>query len=284
MNNRNTSVVKTKEEMKETVSFLRKAGKSVGFVPTMGYLHAGHLNLVKRAKEMTDVVVVSIYVNLAQFTKGEDFSRYPRDTEKDLIFLEELGTDLVFLPPPDRMYDNDHLTWVSVEKLEDKLCGRSRKGHFRGVATIVLKLLHIVNPDLMFMGEKDYQQVLLLEKMLHDLDMSVKIIRCPTLREEDGLAMSSRNCYLSPTGRRNAAVLYRSLIMAQKMYDNGIYDAATVITGLKKLIEEKEGRIDYIEVVDSKTLEPLPVLQKGCRIALAVFIEGTRLIDNMEIS
>ncbi len=283
MNSPVIQVIDKKEELRKEIFRLRKNDKTIGFVPTMGYLHTGHLDLVTRAKEITDFVVVSIYVNPSQFSEEEDFSHYPSNIPKDLELLKKYNADLVFIPPGDKMYDENHLTWVSVTGLENKLCGKSRPGHFRGVATIVLKLLNIVTPDLMCMGEKDYQQIIVLEKMLTDLDLPVRIVRCPTVREEDGLAMSSRNSYLSPQARENAASLYQALLMAREMFREGIRDSATVIRSMRDLIENNGGKIDYIEAVDSKTLDSLKTLKKGCRIALAVFFEGARLIDNIEI-
>lgn len=276
-------IIVSKKEIRETVSRYRSSGKIVGFVPTMGFLHEGHLQLVKRAKEMSDVVVVSIYVNPTQFGKGEDFTGYPRDIAHDLSLLKKYRADYIFIPDEEKMYNRDHLTWVDVTQLDEKLCGKSRKGHFRGVTTIVLKLLNIVNPDLMFMGEKDFQQTVVLEKMLNDLDSAVKLVRCPTVREKHGLAMSSRNSYLSTEARERASVLFRSLLMAQEMFGKGIRDSSEVVTAMRGMIEEEGGRIDYIEVVDSITLDSLDLLHKGCRIALAVFFEKARLIDNIEI-
>ena len=276
-------IIETKEEMRKRVADLRKEGKTIGFVPTMGFLHEGHLNLVQRAREQCDIVVVSIYVNPAQFGRGEDFSRYPRDVSRDVDLLKKYKTDYVFIPEQETMYTGDHLTWIEVEQLQEKLCGKTRIGHFRGVTTIVLKLLNITIPDLMFMGEKDYQQVVILEKMLSDLDSPVKIVRCPTVRENGGLAMSSRNSYLSPEQRESAKALYQSLLHAREMFRQGKTDAVEVIEEMREMIEDSGGRIDYIEIVDSKTLEEIPYLVKGCRIALAVFYEWTRLIDNIEI-
>ena len=277
-------VVNNKEEMRELVFRIRRNDKSVGFVPTMGYLHQGHLALVEKAKEMTDQVVVSIYVNPTQFSKGEDLTRYPRNLNNDLRLLKDHRVDFVFLPDEDKMYNQDHLTWVQVTQLEDRLCGRSRKGHFRGVTTIVLKLLNIVNPDLMFMGEKDFQQTVILEKMISDLDLPVRIVRCPTVREADGLAMSSRNSYLSPDGRQKAVALYKALQMAKEMFQQDVNDPQKIVNAMKRLIEEEGGRFDYIEIFDSKTLQPLSTMISGCRIALAVYFDGARLIDNIEIT
>jgi pantoate--beta-alanine ligase len=277
-------VLTGKEAAREKIAHLRKSGKTVGFVPTMGYLHAGHLQLVKKAKELTDIVVVSIYVNPAQFSQGEDFSRYPRDSRNDLKLLGKYQADIVFIPANDRMYDQEHLTWVKVSGLEDRLCGKSRPGHFQGVATIVLKLLNIIIPDLMFMGEKDYQQVVILERMLSDLDLPVHLVRCPTIREANGLAMSSRNSYLSPKTREDASSLYQSLLLAQQLYRQGERDSSRLISTMQEMIEAKGGEIDYISVIDSNTLEDLSSLTSGCRVVLAAFFAGTRLIDNIEIS
>ena len=283
MNKHGVPIIDNKAEMRELISHIRKNNNIIGFVPTMGYLHKGHLSLVQKAKEISDIVIVSIYVNPAQFSQGEDLSRYPRNIDHDLTLLKNLHTDYVFIPQEDKMYDPDHKTWVHVTELEDKLCGKSRKDHFRGVATIVLKLLNIVSTDLMFMGEKDYQQVVILEKMISDLDLPVKIIRCPTIREEDGLAMSSRNSYLSPEIRINATSLYQSLNHAKDMFHKGIPEVKEVIREMRIIIESKGGKIDYIEAFDSKILQQIDHLSKGSRIALAVFFDGTRLIDNIEV-
>ena len=277
-------IIKTKQEMQDKAYQLRKAGKTIGFVPTMGYLHAGHLQLVEEARKKTDIVIVSIYVNPTQFSQNEDFSRYPRDHGRDLKSLAAEQTDIVFLPEEKSIYNRDHLTWVEVDSMSNLLCGKSRKGHFRGVTTVVLKLINLVSPDYMFMGEKDYQQLVILEKMVEDLDLPVKIVRCPTVREEDGLAMSSRNSYLSAENRKNAASLYHALTQARDSYRKGVVDSKRIISEISLYIENRSGKIDYVDVVDSRTLTSLPQLEKGCRITLAVFFDETRLIDNIEVS
>ena len=269
--------------MREIISHCRKNNNLIGFVPTMGSLHQGHLSLVEKAREMSDIVIISIYVNPSQFSQNEDFSKYPRDLSSDLALLEKYKPDFVFYPQEDQMYQKDHHTWVNVTGLEDKLCGKSRQEHFKGVATIVLKLLNIVTPDLMFMGEKDYQQLVIMGKVLSDLDLPVKIVPCPTVREKDGLAMSSRNNYLTPEGRKKATLLFQALSEAKALFQNGLTDPGTVVAEMRKLIEQKGGKIDYIEAFDKQSLESVDVLKIGTRIALAVFIEGTRLIDNIEL-
>ena len=277
------TVINKKEEMREIISHCRKNNNLIGFVPTMGSLHQGHLSLVEKAREMSDIVIISIYVNPSQFSQNEDFSKYPRDLSSDLALLEKYKPDFVFYPQEDQMYQKDHHTWVNVTGLEDKLCGKSRQEHFKGVATIVLKLLNIVTPDLMFMGEKDYQQLVIMGKVLSDLDLPVKIVPCPTVREKDGLAMSSRNNYLTPEGRKKATLLFQALSEAKELFQNGLTDPGTVVSEMRKLIEQKGGKIDYIEAFEKQSLESVDVLKIGTRIALAVFIEGTRLIDNIEL-
>ncbi len=255
----------------------------IGFVPTMGYLHEGHLSLVKAAKKDCDTVVVSIFVNPSQFGPNEDLSQYPRDLDKDVQLLSELNVDYIFFPNKKEMYPDNHKTWINVEKITTILCGKSRPTHFRGVTTIVAKLLNIVNPDLMYMGEKDFQQIVVLEQMIRDLHFQTKIVRCPLIREIDGLAMSSRNKYLSPKGRKDALCLYKSLLLAKTEFENGRIISKKIKLKMKQLIESKNGNIDYIEFVDPETLESVPELKKGDRVLLAVKIENTRLIDNMEI-
>jgi pantoate--beta-alanine ligase len=243
----------------ETVSGLReireKISGTVGFVPTMGFLHKGHIALVERARRENDFVAVSIFVNPTQFGPKEDFKTYPRDTQRDLAMLEPL-TDIVFMPSPEEMYPEGFDTWVDVGSITDKLEGASRPGHFRGVATVVTKLFNQVQPHRAYFGQKDAQQLLVIRKMARDLDMPLEIIPCPTMREPDGLAMSSRNTYLTPEQRAAAPVLYRSLMMAHEMWQTGEHDAATLKQAVTRLIgEEPLAGIDYISVADTGTLE-----------------------------
>ena len=257
--------------------------KKIGFVPTMGALHKGHLSLVERCHSESDLTVVSIYVNPAQFGPQEDLNHYPRNLEKDIDLLRNYHVDIVFTPDDVQMYPEGYCTWVQVEGLSDILCGASRPGHFRGVATIVLKLMHIVNPKLMFMGMKDYQQIIVLEKMIEDLNLETKIVRCPIVREPDGLAMSSRNSYLTPDERQRATCLIKALKNAQKMVNEGYLDSSILISEAENIIKQADGRIDYIKIVDGSTLQELPEVRSGSRMMLAVYIGNTRLIDNIEL-
>ena len=257
--------------------------KKVGFVPTMGALHKGHLSLVERCHSESDLTVVSIYVNPAQFGPQEDLNHYPRNLEKDIDLLRNYHVDIVFTPDDVQMYPEGYCTWVQVEGLSDILCGASRPGHFRGVATIVLKLMHIVNPKLMFMGMKDYQQIIVLEKMIEDLNLETKIVRCPIVREPDGLAMSSRNSYLTPDERQRATCLIKALKNAQQMVNEGYLDFSILISEAENIIKQSDGRIDYIKIVDGSTLQELPEVRSGSRMMLAVYIGNTRLIDNIEL-
>ena len=257
--------------------------KKIGFVPTMGALHKGHLSLVERCHSESDLTVVSIYVNPTQFGPQEDLNHYPRNLEKDIDLLRNYHVDIVFTPDDVQMYPEGYCTWVQVEGLSDILCGASRPGHFRGVATIVLKLMHIVNPKLMFMGMKDYQQIIVLEKMIEDLNLETKIVRCPIVREPDGLAMSSRNSYLTPDERQRATCLIKALKNAQQMVNEGYLDSSILISEAENIIKQSDGRIDYIKIVDGSTLQELPEVRSSSRMMLAVYIGNTRLIDNIEL-
>lgn len=272
-------ICKTIKEMQAEVS-RRDRNKTLGFVPTMGALHEGHLSLVRLSKSNCDLSTVSIYVNPSQFGPQEDFGRYPRNLERDLALLADNGADYVFLPDNEQMYPAGYKTWVEVEGLSSILCGNSRPGHFRGVATIVLKLVQIVKPDLMFMGMKDFQQVVVLETMLRDLNSDTQIFRCPIVRESDGLAMSSRNMYLSPEERAKALCLSQTLDMARQMVDAGTKRAEEVILAAEDKINAAGGRIDYISLVNGSTLQPQDAIDQDTRMLLAVYIGNTRLIDN----
>jgi pantoate--beta-alanine ligase len=275
-------IYKTIAETREALAG-KALQKKIGFVPTMGALHKGHLSLVERCHSESDLTVVSIYVNPAQFGPQEDLNHYPRNLEKDIDLLKNYHVDIVFTPDDVQMYPEGYCTWVQVEGLSDILCGASRPGHFRGVATIVLKLMHIVNPKLMFMGMKDYQQIIVLEKMIEDLNLETKIVRCPIVREPDGLAMSSRNSYLTPDERQRATCLIKALKNAQKMVNEGYLDSSILISEAENIIKQSDGRIDYIKIVDGSTLEELPEVRSGSRMMLAVYIGNTRLIDNIEL-
>jgi pantoate--beta-alanine ligase len=272
-------VVNTIAEMKQ----IRKQLKGpVGFVPTMGYLHEGHLELVRRAKAENKSAVVSIFVNPTQFGPKEDFSRYPRDTERDLKMLETVKTDVVFMPSPEEMYPPKFSTWIEVEKVTERLEGAVRPGHFRGVATVVAKLFNIVEPTRAYFGQKDAQQVVVIKKMVVDLNMNLEIIIVPTVREPDGLAMSSRNVYLSPEQRKGAGVLSKSLDLAKKMYAHGERDSAKIIQAMTSLIQKEPlANIDYISVADAITLEELSEIKTPAVISMAVRFGATRLIDNI---
>lgn len=254
---------------------------SVGFVPTMGALHAGHRSLVRAARRHCNIVVASIFVNPTQFGPNEDFSRYPRTLQQDCQMLEAEGVDVVFTPTAEAMYPHGASTFVDVEGVSDRLDGASRPGHFRGVATVVAKLFHIVQPDLCFFGQKDAAQVAVLRKMVRDLDFPLEIIVCPTVREPDGLAMSSRNRYLSAEGRRQALTISRALHAAEMQAARGEHRASALLqTMLATLQEEPAIRVDYIAVVDPDTLLPVDDVGTGALLAVAAYVGNTRLIDN----
>jgi len=270
--------------IEEMSTICRQMIGKVGFVPTMGFLHQGHLSLVKEAKRISDVIVVSIFVNPTQFGANEDLSNYPRNIERDIKLLTELDVDYIFFPTNEQMYPNDFKTWVNVDKITQVLCGRSRPTHFRGVTTIVTKLMNIIEPDFMFMGEKDFQQLVVLRQMVKDLNFKTKIVGCSIKRERDGLALSSRNKYLTKIGREKALCLNKSLLLAQKLFNENIQSSDEIISQMTDLIEDNEGVIDYIEAFDPNTLEHITNIVSGSRIALAIVIENTRLIDNIKIN
>ncbi|MCS6963919.1 pantoate--beta-alanine ligase [Thermoflexus sp.] len=253
-----------------------------GFVPTMGYLHEGHLSLVRRARAENDRVAVSIFVNPTQFGPHEDYNRYPRDLNRDLRLLEPLGVDLVFAPPVEEMYPPGFQTWVIVEEVSRPLEGAARPGHFRGVATVVVKLLNIVQPDRAYFGQKDAQQAVVIRRMVQDLNIPVEIVVCPTVREPDGLAMSSRNTYLNPEERRAATVLFRALQAAKARYEQGERDAERLREVMREVIRaEPLARPDYVSVADPETLQELSWVEDRALLSLAVYIGKTRLIDNI---
>ncbi|GAB6064431.1 pantoate--beta-alanine ligase [Deferrisoma palaeochoriense] len=258
----------------------RARGKTVGFVPTMGYLHEGHLRLVARARELADRVVVSIFVNPTQFGPGEDFDRYPRDEERDRRLCEEAGVDAVFFPSAAEMYPEGYQTYVTVEEISKPLCGASRPGHFRGVATVVLKLFHAVEPDVAVFGEKDYQQLQVVRRMVRDLNLPVRIVGVPTVREADGLALSSRNTYLSDEERRQALAIPRALRWAQEQVEAGVRDPGALAGEIRSLLEGAGLRVDYAEIRHPDTLEPVGSIEDRAVLAVAAFSGRTRLIDN----
>lgn len=261
---------------------VRRAGKRLGLVPTMGALHAGHLSLVRAARSQCDVVAVSIFVNPLQFGPKEDFSRYPRDLEKDRALLNQERVDLVFAPSAEEMYGRDRSSYVTVEALSERLCGRSRPGHFRGVTTVVAKLFHIVEPDIAFFGQKDAAQAAIIRQMVRDLNFDIQVVVAPIVREPDGVAMSSRNAYLTPEQRKQAAVLYRALMRVQTLSDRGERRAAELIRTGEELIREEPGvKLEYLEIVSPDTLEPVADVSHGALVAVAALIGSTRLIDNV---
>jgi pantoate--beta-alanine ligase len=262
----------------------RLAGKRLGFVPTMGALHDGHLSLVRAARAACDTVAASIFVNPTQFGPNEDLATYPRTFERDREWLEREGVEFLFAPAVEEMYPRGAVTWVTVEGLSDKLDGRSRPGHFRGVTTVVAKLFHIVEPDAAFFGQKDAAQVAIIRRMVRDLRLPVEIVVCPIVREADGLAMSSRNAYLDAQQRTQALVLQRSLMRVQQLADAGERDAARLIAaGREEFARESSVRLDYFEIVNPETLDPVGNASGGALVAVAAFVGTTRLIDNVVI-
>jgi len=271
----------TVEEMKKE---RRKLSDPVGLVPTMGYLHDGHMELVRRARIENKDVVVSIFVNPTQFGPQEDFDAYPRDTERDLLLLKEAKVDLVFMPAVDEMYPSLYSTWVDVENVTRRLEGAERPGHFRGVATIVAKLFNLIQPARAYFGEKDAQQLVVIKKMVADLHMELEIVTVPTVREDDGLAMSSRNVYLDLEERESAVVLYKALQIAKKLHEMGETSADVLRMEMTELIQnEPRATIDYISIADAVTLEELETIDRPALASLAVRIGKTRLIDNITL-
>jgi pantoate--beta-alanine ligase len=277
-------IIRSPAEMQATARALRRGGKCIGLVPTMGALHEGHLSLIRLARKHADIVVVSIFVNPTQFGPNEDLSKYPRHFERDEALCRAAGADIIFHPAAADMYPADHSVFVVEESLSHGLCGAARPGHFRGVCTVVAKLFHIVLPDVAVFGEKDGQQLRIIERMVRDLDFSVRIVRGPTVRDADGLAMSSRNVFLSPEERRQAPCLRSALDRAEALHRSGERDAKKIRDALCGVIAKAPlARIDYVEIVDDATLEPVRKLDRACMIALAVFVGETRLIDNTVI-
>ena len=276
-------VVKTVKEVREFVKDARRNGKTIGFVPTMGFLHEGHKSLIVRAAKENDVVVVSDFVNPTQFGPNEDFEAYPRDIDKDARLCEEAGADIIFNPEPDEMYSSP-LTTISVDKITKGLCGKTRPIHFNGVCTVVSKLFNIVTPDRAYFGEKDAQQLIVVKKMVKDLNFDIEIIGCPIIRESDGLAKSSRNTYLNTEERSAALCLSRSLKIGKEMIENGKKEAQAVKNAIISEIEKEPlAKIDYVEIVDLDNLEPTNRTDVGILCAMAVYIGKTRLIDNFII-
>jgi pantoate--beta-alanine ligase len=279
-----TKIIRTIASMKKFSAAQKRRGKKIGFVPTMGYLHAGHISLIKQAVKECDVVVASIFVNPTQFGPKEDLKKYPRDFKRDAKMLKKAGVDAIFYPDPKAMYPKGYKTYIYVRELGDVMCGKTRPGHFEGVATVVAKLFNIVMPDAAYFGKKDFQQQIIIKKMVADLNMDVKIVSLPTVREADGLAMSSRNTYLEPDERSNAAIINRSLLAAKKLIGSGVSDASKIKKAIAKLIATKRGiKIDYITIRDAKTFDEAAKIKGKVFIAIAAYVGRTRLIDNIEI-
>ncbi len=274
-------IVKTVNEVREIVGEWRKHGLSVGFVPTMGYLHEGHESLIKSAVTQNDKVVVSVFVNPMQFGENEDFNSYPRDIERDSEICEKAGVDFIFNPEVSEIYGKHFSSFVNMNTLPDGLCGKSRPIHFKGVCTVVSKLFNIVCPDRAYFGQKDAQQLAIIKRMVSDLNFDIEIIGCPIIRESDGLAKSSRNTYLNAEERKAAVVLSRSLGVGRELIENGENDAKKIISAIRNEIEkEKLAKIDYIEIVDMNMLQPVNEIKESVLVAMAVYIGKTRLIDN----
>ncbi len=274
--------VETIQSVRKLIKAARIKGLTIGFVPTMGALHIGHISLIEAAKKKTDFVVVSIFVNPTQFGPTEDFNKYPRPVEEDLRICRNAGVDVVFMPSANEMYPVENLTWVKVEKLTEPLCGQFRPGHFCGVATVCAKLFNIVMPDIAFFGQKDAQQVLVIRRMVADLNMPLKIVVCPTVREDNGLAVSSRNKYLTAQQRKDAALIYQSLLFCKDSIRKGVKNTKTIITGMRKILNKiPSAGIEYISIVDAETVQNIDKITGNTLIAVAVKVGSTRLIDNI---
>jgi pantoate--beta-alanine ligase len=273
-------IITTIKEMQEVSEALRKE-KTIGFVPTMGYLHEGHLSLVRKARELADTVVVSIFVNPIQFGPKEDLAQYPRDFQRDRELLGQEKTDIIFFPSAEEMYPHNYATFVEVRELGHHLCGLKREGHFQGVTTVVTKLFNAVKPHYAIFGQKDYQQLKIIEKMVEDLNMDLEVVCCPTFREEDGLAMSSRNKYLSPDERQKALALHASIKKVQDLFGNGISDASILREEGKKVLADEAGvDIEYVTICSTDTLDDIEQVEKSSLYAVAARVGKTRLIDN----
>jgi pantoate--beta-alanine ligase len=275
-------VIKTIKEMKEFSSQARRAGKTIAFVPTMGYFHDGHLSLMREGRRRGHLLIISLFVNPTQFGPNEDFKNYPRDFERDSKMAEEVGVDVLFAPEASDMYPLNHQTIVRVEKVTQNLCGRSRPIHFQGVTTVVMMLFEIVMPHVAIFGEKDYQQLVTIQQMVRDLHMSVEVVGMPTVREADGLAMSSRNAYLLPEERKAALSLYRSLQKAKELLRKGERKADRILHEMKGIFQsEPLVRIDYVQICDATTLQDVDRIEGDVVVALAAYLGKTRLIDNL---
>ena len=275
-------VATTIESVRSLVRIARERGDKIGLVPTMGALHVGHVSLIEAAVKNGDFVVVSIFVNPTQFCPGEDFEAYPRPLEADLEICRKAGVDVVFAPAPEQIYPSENLTWVTVEKLTEPLCGRNRPGHFRGVTTVCAKLFNIVGPDIAYFGQKDGQQAIVIRRMAADLNMPLKIVVCPTIRESSGLAVSSRNQYLSDRQKQDAANIYASLKECRRMIDAGVTDVPQIIIRMREILQQVPSiEIEYISIVNAETLQDVQTINGKVLIAAAVKIGPARLIDNI---
>ncbi|MGD0573201.1 MAG: pantoate--beta-alanine ligase [Sedimentisphaerales bacterium] len=278
-------VAKTIKSVRAAIKAARKAGRTIGFVPTMGALHRGHVSLIERSSKHGDFVVVSIFVNPTQFGPKEDLAKYPKPLREDLRICEDNGVDVVFVPDAREMYREKELAWVDVDKISEPLCGRFRPGHFRGVATVCAKLFNIVQPDIAYFGRKDAQQLAVIRRMVADLNFPLKIVGCPTVREADGLALSSRNVYLLLQQRKDATCIYRSLKAAREMIEAGETNPKTIAAKIRKIINTAESLsgIDYISIVDAETLQDISRVTGRVLIAIAARFGSTRLIDNLTV-
>ena len=273
---------KTIESVAASVKTAKAAGKKVGLVPTMGALHMGHISLIAAAKKQTDFVVVSIFVNPIQFGPGEDFEKYPRPIEDDIEICKKAGVDVVFAPTPEQIYPSENIEWVEVEKLTKTLCGRSRPEHFRGVTTVCARLFNIVMPDMAFFGQKDAQQTVVIKKMVADLNMPLVIVACPIVRDSDGLAVSSRNKYLTDEQKKDATLIYKSLQKCSELIESGTVDTEPIVAQIRSTLERASSIvIEYISIVNVETLEAIDRIDGQALIAIAVKIGTTRLIDNI---
>jgi pantoate--beta-alanine ligase len=275
-------IAPTVEQVRALSRAARFNGEKVGLVPTMGALHEGHVSLVRAALAECDLVAVSIFVNPTQFGANEDFAKYPRNLERDCELLEREGVQLVFAPSTEQMYPQENVTWIEVKALSGRLCGKSRPGHFRGVATVVAKLFHIIEPDVAFFGQKDAAQVAVIRRMVQDLNFPLTIEVCPIVREPDGLALSSRNAYLNPEERKSALILYQSLMRVKALFEAGELDSAKLIASAGQEFSREPGvKLEYFEIVDPDTLEVRPTIRERVLVAVAATIGSTRLIDNV---
>ncbi len=275
-------VIEKPKQMQSLSEGLRREGKRIAFVPTMGYFHEGHLTLMREAKRLGDILVISIFVNPLQFGPSEDYERYPRDLERDLKMAEGVGVDIVFCPQVYDMYPSNFQTYVEVSELQKYLCGKFRPGHFRGVATVVLKLFNIVKPHVAVFGLKDYQQYLIIKRMVEDLNLDIEVVGIPTVREEDHLAASSRNVYLNAEERKAARALYKALMEAKRLFEEGERSASKILEASRRVIEQEPlVNLQYLELCDPETLEPLSGDIKRALLAVAAWVGKTRLIDNI---